>query len=144
MRPQRPLSRGPSAAWRKRTWQPRLRPEAGRARLPTKTSQMSEQVEVEQRLRLLRTWHLAILRFALTRDKADRLGVLAIANEIDRLGRHQDTGSDFSFFRRMSTELCAAMLRRQAADEIILKRYLAAIDDPRLHRAMAAAIEVPQ
>src|SRR5262249_22458471 len=105
---------------------------------------MSEQVEVEQRLRLLRTWHLAILRFALTRDNADRLGVLAIANEIDRLGRTQDTGPDFSFFRRTSTELCTAMLRRQAGDEVILMRYLAAIDDPRLHRAMAAVVEVPQ
>ena len=37
---------------------------------------------------MLRTWHLAMLRFAVTRDHADRLGVLAAANEIDRQGRH--------------------------------------------------------
>src|SRR5262245_43813989 len=100
--------------------------------MPTKTSQMNEQVKVEPHLKLLRVWHLAILRFALTRDNADRLGVLAIANEIDRLGRYQDTGPDFKFFRRTSTELCAAMLRRQAADEAVLNRYLAEIDDARL------------
>src|SRR5262245_7314989 len=105
---------------------------------------MNEQVKVEPHSRLLRVWHLAILRFALTHDNADRLGVLAIANEIDRLGGHQDTGPDFSFFRRTSTELCAAMLQRQAGDEVVLKRYLAAIDDPRLNHTMAAAVEVPQ
>ena len=105
---------------------------------------MSKLAELERHAALLRTWHLAILRFALTRDNADRLGILAIANEIDRLGRHQSTGADFSFFRRTSTELCSALLRRQAADEAVLRRYLAEIDDARLHRAMAVALEFPQ
>ena len=33
----------------------------------------------------LRAWHLAILRYAVTLDNADRLAVLRIAREIDRL-----------------------------------------------------------
>ena len=35
--------------------------------------------------RTLRAWHLAILRFAVTLDNADRLAVLRIAHEIDGL-----------------------------------------------------------
>jgi hypothetical protein len=99
---------------------------------------------VERHAGLLRAWHLAILRFALTRESADRLGVLAIANEIDRLGRQQGVGSGFGFFRRTSAELCAAILRRQEGDDAVLNRYLAAIDDARLHRALAAALEAPR
>ncbi|MGC2779968.1 MAG: hypothetical protein WA418_30450, partial [Bradyrhizobium sp.] len=72
---------------------------------------MIEQGTAEQHARLLRAWHLAILRFALTRDNADRLGVLAAANEIDRLGRQHWAGEGFSFFRMTSAELCAAILR---------------------------------
>ena len=33
----------------------------------------------------LRAWHLAILRYAVTLDNADRLAVLRIAREIDGL-----------------------------------------------------------
>jgi hypothetical protein len=86
---------------------------------------------------------LAILRFALTRENADRLGVLAIANEIDRLGRLGDIRPDFSFFRRTSAELCAAIPRRHERDDVVLNQYLAEIDDARLHRALAAALDVP-
>jgi hypothetical protein len=68
---------------------------------------MSQQSRIERHAGLLRAWHLAILRFALTRENADRLGVLMIANEIDRLGRPDDAGPDFSFFRRTSAELCS-------------------------------------
>jgi hypothetical protein len=35
---------------------------------------------------MLRTWHLAILRFVVTLDNADRQNVLTIANDIDGLG----------------------------------------------------------
>jgi hypothetical protein len=36
--------------------------------------------------RMVRGWHLAVLRFAVTRDNADRLGLYAVANEIDGCG----------------------------------------------------------
>ena len=105
---------------------------------------MSQQETIERHAVLLRAWHLAILRFALTRNNADRLGVLAIANEIDRLGRpSHEVGTGFSFFRRESEELCAATLRQHKESDVILNRYLERIGDARLKRALAAALEMP-
>jgi len=105
---------------------------------------MSQQDTIERHAALLRAWHLAILRFALTRNNADRLGLLAIANEIDRLGRppHQ-VGAGFSFFRRESEELCAATLRQHKESDVILDRHLARINDAHLKRTLAVALEVP-
>jgi hypothetical protein len=60
----------------------------------------------------LRAWHLAMLRYAVTFDNADRLAVLRIAHEIDGLDPQQDGSSEFEFFRRTSAELCAAICNR--------------------------------
>jgi hypothetical protein len=49
---------------------------------------------------MLRSWQLAILRFAVTLDNADRLGVLAIASQIDGLGRQREDKPEFRFFGR--------------------------------------------
>jgi len=62
---------------------------------------------------MLGSWQFAILRFAATLDNADRLGVLAIANQIDRLGRQHEDKPEFGFFRKTSSELCAAILQRR-------------------------------
>jgi hypothetical protein len=113
-------------------------------RCATIASPVDSRSSDERHAWLLRAWHLALLRLALTRDNADRLGVLAIANEIDRLGDRLDDGSGFRFFRRTSLELCAAVLRQQEDDQIILKGYLAQIGDVRLCRALAAALDIPQ
>lgn len=91
--------------------------------------------------RTLRTWQLAILRFAVTLDSADRLAVMAIAVEIDRLGRQHDMKSDFSFFRKTSAELCSAILRPNELTPALLRQYLARIDDDRLKHIFAAAVE---
>jgi hypothetical protein len=99
---------------------------------------------VEWHDKMLRAWQLAILRFAVTLDNADRLGALAIANEIDRLGRQHEQAPDFCFFRRSSAELCAAILQRNEHSEAILQQYLGRIDDARGKRAFAAAIEIAQ
>jgi hypothetical protein len=99
---------------------------------------------VERHARLLRAWHLAMLRFALTRENADRLAVFAIANEIDRLGKPPHGSSGFSFFREASTRLCTAALRRQQDDVAVLEGYLAQIDDRRLSRTLAEALEMPK
>ena len=105
---------------------------------------MSQQDTIEPHAALLRAWHLAILRFALTRNNADRLGLLAIANEIDRLGRPpHEVGAGFSFFRRESEELCAATLRQHKESDVVLNRHLARINDARLKRTLAVALEVP-
>ena len=96
------------------------------------------------RARTLRAWQLAMLRFAVTLDNADRLAVMAIASEIDRLGPQHDGKPDFGFFRRTSAELCAAIVRPNELTSTILRQYLARIDDDRLKRAFAAAIEPDQ
>jgi hypothetical protein len=92
----------------------------------------------------LRAWHLAILRYAVTRDNADRLAVFRIAREIDGLEPRQDNPADFDFFRRTSVELCTAILQPNARASANLQQYLARIDDDRLKRALAAAIDASE
>jgi hypothetical protein len=98
----------------------------------------------EWRAKTLRAWQLAILRFAVTLDNADRLAVIAIAGEIDRLGPQHDSKPDFSFFRRTSAELCAAILTPNELSPTVLRQYLARIDDDRLKHVFAATIEADQ
>lgn len=106
---------------------------------------MDQQGPTEWQARTLWSWHLAILRFALTRDNVDRLGVLAIANEIDRLYRPHDERGDFDFFRRTSAELCEAILKpNSAGTATMVRQYLARIDDSKLKRALTAVLDVEQ
>jgi hypothetical protein len=98
----------------------------------------------EWRARTLRAWQLAMLRFAVTLDNADRLAVMAIASEIDRLGPQHDGKPDFGFFRRTSAELCAAILQPNELTPVVLQQYLARIDDDRLKRVFAAAINADE
>jgi hypothetical protein len=58
--------------------------------------------------RKIRNWLLAILRFSLTLDSQDSADVLAMADEIDRLG-FTSLKPEFSFFLRTSMELCDAI-----------------------------------
>jgi hypothetical protein len=104
--------------------------------------QIASKSSVEWHARMLCAWHLAILRFAVTLDNADRLNILAIANEIDRLGQQDEDKRNFGFFRKTSSELCAAILQSGEPADVILRQYLARIDDVRLRRALAAALEI--
>ncbi len=103
---------------------------------------MDLQCSAEWQGRMVRSWHLAILRFAVTRENADRLGAFAIANEIDGLGRQHKDRPHFGFFRKTSSKLCSAILQQNGAAEAILRQYLMQIDDVRLKRALAAALEI--
>jgi len=105
---------------------------------------MCQQGSVEQHNRMLRSWQLAILRFAVTLDNADRLRVVAVANQIDRLGRQHEDEPEFGFFRNTSSEVCAAILQRDETADVILRQCLARIDDLRLKRALAAALGFEQ
>jgi hypothetical protein len=98
----------------------------------------------EWHAKTLRAWQLALLRFAVTLDNADRLAVLAIAAEMDRLHPVQDRKPAFGFFRRTSAELCAAILQPNEHSSTLLRQFLARIDEDRLRRAFAAAIEADQ
>jgi hypothetical protein len=84
---------------------------------------------------------VAVGRDAVTLDNADRLAVIRIAQEIDRLDRRYDGGADFEFFCRTSLELCAAILHPGEGGSAVLQQYLARIEDDRLKRAIAATID---
>ena len=99
---------------------------------------------MERHAKTLRAWQLAILRFVVTLDNADRLAVLMIAAELDGVGPKPDNKSEFSFFRKTSAELCAAILRPNEMTSSLLSQYLARIDDDRLRRIFAAAMETDQ
>jgi hypothetical protein len=92
----------------------------------------------------LRAWHLAVLRYAVTLDNADRLAVLRIAREIDGLYPRQEGSTEFEFFRRTSAELCAAILQPNERSPTVLQQHLARLDDDRLKRAFSAAIDANQ
>ena len=94
--------------------------------------------------RTLRAWQLAMLRFTVTLDNADRLAVMAIASEIDRLGPRHDGKPDFGFFRKTSAELCAAILRPNELTSTVLRQHLAQIDEDRLKHVFAATIAANQ
>lgn len=98
----------------------------------------------EWQVRTLRAWLLALLRFAVTLDNDDRLAVLAIAAEMDRLHPVQDGKPAFGFFRRTSAELCAAIQQPNEHSSTLLRQFLARIDDERFKRVFAAAIEADQ
>ena len=91
-----------------------------------------------------RDWLLAVLRYAVTREEADRSAVLVLAEAMDGSGSPRAQPSSFEFFRRSSVELCRAIADDtdpRRAD--IIRGYLKHIDDPRLRRAVEAAAELP-
>jgi hypothetical protein len=103
---------------------------------------MTSQHLVESHGRMLRAWHLAILRFAVSLDNVDQLYVIAIANQIDRLGRCHEDRPNFSFFRNTSSEILTAILRPGETAEAILRQYLAQVDDVRLKRALVGVFGI--
>jgi hypothetical protein len=89
----------------------------------------------------LRAWHLALLRFAVTLEASDKQAAWAIAAELDRLGALDRDAVPFSFFRRTTQELCAAVLQPDGSTDAIVRRHLARMPDDRLKRAFQAALE---
>ena len=98
---------------------------------------MISDASAEPNDRLLRTWQLAILRYAVTLDDADQQNVLTLAAEIDRSGQGSHREATLHFFRRTSAALCAALLAQRK--DATVERFLKEIDDLRLKRAFAAA-----
>jgi hypothetical protein len=91
----------------------------------------------------LRAWQLALLRFAITMDNADRLALLAIAAELDAPGSRPSPRPAFRFFYNASAALCHAIINPQlAASPALLQQYLTRCDDERLKRALAAALAI--
>ncbi len=91
----------------------------------------------------LRAWQLALLRFAITMDNADRLALLAIAAELDAPGVRPSARPAFKFFHKASAELCHAIINpQQPASATVLQRHLTRCDDERLKRAFAAVLAI--
>jgi hypothetical protein len=91
----------------------------------------------------LRAWQLALLRFAITTDNADRLALLAIAMELDAPGARSSARPAFKFFYNASVELCQAIINPQhPTSGAVLQRHLARCDDERLRRTFAAALSI--
>lgn len=95
----------------------------------------------EWHARTVRAWLLALLRYAVTLDNDDRLGVFAAAAHIDNQNSAQ-SDSGFRFFARTSADLCSAIANpAHPGSAAILTRHLARVTDDRLKRAFAAALE---
>ncbi len=92
----------------------------------------------------IREWLLHLLRFAVTREPADRTAVDALAKELDLLG-HWSRPAAPSFFRRTSHDVCAAIQAPDTPQQTaILGMHFERIADPRLRRAFAAAVGLQQ
>jgi hypothetical protein len=93
------------------------------------------------RERKIRNWLLALLRFAVTRESADRLAVLAAADELDTSGAKGPVAA--RFFARTSKDVCEAILTPgDQHGHDVLRRHAERIDDPRLRRAFEAAVDL--
>jgi len=85
----------------------------------------------------VRDWLLAVLRLAVTLDRADAAAVLAMASKLDR-------STHFSFFSRTSRELCDAISHNGDPHKLaVLHRLLTRIEDQRLRRALETAFTLP-
>ncbi len=101
---------------------------------------MNPAIACDWQTRRVRNWLLAILRFSLTLEPEDEAAAKAMADDIDRLG-FVAKKSEFSFFLRISSELCSAIADQEyPGRNDVLRRHLARIDDPRLRRAFLAAV----
>jgi hypothetical protein len=89
----------------------------------------------------LGAWQFAILRFAVTRDDADKFCVMELAGDLDSLCFRKAEARDFHFFRRTSGHVCAAILLPSEPSLHTLREYLKRVDDVRLRRATAAALK---
>lgn len=101
---------------------------------------MSDLATPEQRQReRITDWLLAVLRFAVTRNEADRVSLLVTANELDRPQLTAEVGS-FAFFRTTTIELCAAIIDKHDEQRVkILRRHFNHIGNLRLRAALEAA-----
>lgn len=94
----------------------------------------------------LQAWLLALLRLAVTGDRADRLEVMATARALDALGAPDLRISEFPafrFFHTTSVGLCRAMTDpMHPGRNNILRQHIARIEDRRLKHAFATAVAI--
>jgi hypothetical protein len=92
--------------------------------------------------RKLQEWLFLLLRYAVTRESSDRWAVLAMADELDSLGVQWRPGAP-RFFHRTAYEVCEAIIAdRTRHTTSVLRKHAMRIDNPRLRRAFAAAVDL--
>jgi hypothetical protein len=103
---------------------------------------MSESIARDELLaRKVREWLLALLRFAITLEPADRSAVRSFAYEMDS-STLEPPRSSAGFFRRETAKICSAIVAVDGPKRIsVLKGHIARIEHPRLRQAFAAAVE---
>ena len=96
----------------------------------------------DRRAGRIREWLLLLLRFAVTRDSQDEATACALADQIDAVGLQSQLTAP-TFFRRTTLELCNAVTAPEGSPQrrATLARHLSRIDDARLKRAFAAAVD---
>jgi hypothetical protein len=93
--------------------------------------------------RMVHEWLLLLLRFAVTRQPADRAAVCAMAEQLDSLGARRPLGAAPRFFRRTSEEVCRAIIASgDDRSNAVLRRHITRIDDLRLRRAFQAVVGI--
>jgi hypothetical protein len=92
----------------------------------------------EQNRQKIDDWLLVLLRFAITRDTADRTAGVEFARLLDA----GETGAmrSATFFARTTVELCQAIGENDRSQISILRRHLARIENPRLRNTFRAAL----
>lgn len=89
---------------------------------------------------MLQNWLLLILKFAITREDADRAAILDQATALDSLDQNQPERS-FCYFVQTSRALCDAVQQNETqASRLRLLQHAARIDNPRLKQAFLGAI----
>ena len=97
--------------------------------------------QAEYHAKKVNDWLLALLRYAVTLHDADKFAVLLIAEEIDKLGSRTDA-QRFNFFVEQVRTLQHHCGQAEPKKERRLTPSPKRIDDGRLGRAFAAAIEI--
>jgi hypothetical protein len=110
---------------------------------PDETTECRDNLETTNwRSAQIREWLLMILRFAITRDTRDKMGVFGKADELDAVGVEWRPSAP-SFFSRTSNEICGAIMMPDGPERTaILQRQFVRIDDVRLRRALQAAVGI--
>lgn len=90
--------------------------------------------------RRIRAWLLALLRYAITLDDADRLAALAAASGIDKSDPRRS--GDFQFFHRTSVRLCDAVADPVRGNMDAVRCHLNRMSDERMKRAFAAVLDL--
>jgi hypothetical protein len=86
-------------------------------------------------------WLFALLRFAVTKEPADRALAVAIAQEMDQRGLL--AGARFSFFTRTSGTFCNDAAEGHDPKKLAsLRGFIKRIDDRRLRRAFEAILQI--